>query len=256
MEDTKISSCNPKRRVALAFPGHIRDFHLCYESLYKNLIRPFLDSGYEVDTFGVFWDVLGHRNAGWEGIPDFDFFKEKMEPKALVIKPFNRKKFIQNFTTNQWLRRQHLSCYTTSSDAASMWYTIYKCFQKIENFQYENGFTYDVICRVRADLLYDTKLDIKEIDDIIERDVIYIPKWRGKYYEICHGIVDYFGMGNYKVMKHYMSTFLNIPKYLSSYDYIHTAEGYLLAQLQGYAIERTNIQFSVQRLGYIENVMQ
>jgi hypothetical protein len=144
---------------------------------------------------------------------------------------------------------------TTSADAASMWYSVYTCFKAVEDYQTSNGFVYDVICRVRPDLLYDTPLDITEIEDIMKRDVIYMPKWRGKYYEVCHEIVDYFGMGNYNVMKHYMSTFFNIPKYLSSDEYIHTSEGYLLAQLDGYNIERTNIQFSVQRPGYIENVM-
>lgn len=249
------SSIPMTKRVALAFSGHIRDFHLCYDSLQKNLIQPFMDAGFEVDIYGVFWNVLGHRSTGWAGTPNFEFFKEKLHPKSLVIEEFNRQAFIQRFTTNQWTKRPQLSCLTTSGDAASMWYLIYKCLREIENYQSKNGFVYDIICRVRPDLLYDTALDINELDDIMSRDVVYIPKWRGKYHEICHEIVDYFGMGNYTVMKRYMSTFLEVPRYLSSDEYIHTAEGYLLAQLQGYVIERTNIQFSAQRAGYIENVM-
>jgi hypothetical protein len=247
---------SPKsKRVALCFSGHLRDFHLCYNSLHDNFIKPLMDTGFQVDIFGFFWNVLGHRNTGWEGIPNFDFFKEKMAPKSLIIEAFNRMGFIQRFTTNQWMSRPTLSCLTTSGDATSMWYAIFRCFREIENYQSNQGFIYDVICRVRPDLIYDTPLDIKEIEDIMNRDVIYMPKWRGKYYEICHEMVDYFGMGNYKVMKQYLSTFLNIPKYLGSNEYIHTAEGFLLAQLEGYTIERTNIQFSVQRAGYIENVM-
>lgn len=244
-----------KKRAALCFSGHIRDFHLCYNSLQNNFIQPLIDAGFEVDTFGFFWNVLGHRSTGWEGVPNFEYFKEKLEPKVLSVETFNRTEFIQRFTTNQWMKRPHLSCITTSGDAASMWYSIYECLKEVEKYQIKNGFTYDVICRVRPDLLYDTPVDIKEIEDIMSRDVIYMPKWRGKYYDVCHEIVDYFGMGNYIVMKQYMSTFLNIPKYLSSDNYIHTAEGYLLAQLETYTIQRTNIQFSVQRSGYIENVM-
>lgn len=243
------------RHIALCFGGHIRDFHLCHESLQKNFIQPMIDDGFEVDIFGFFWNVLGHRQRGWEGIPNFELFHEKLQPKSLIIEPFNRTNFIQRFTTNQWITRQHLSCYTTSGDAASMWYTIFKCFKEVEAYQTKNNFVYDVICRVRPDILYDTPLDVKELYDIMSRDVVYMPKWRGKYYEICHEIVDYFGMGNYNVMKQYMSTFLNIVEYNRSDDYIHTAEGYLLAQLKGCHIERTNIQFSVQRSGYIENVM-
>lgn len=244
-----------KKKVALCFSGHIRDFHLCYDSLQKNFIQPFIDAGFEVNSFGFFWNVLGHRSNGWEGVPNFEFFKENLQPKVLIVEQFNRMMFIQRFTTNQWMTRPHLSCMTTSGDAASMWYSVYKCFEEVENYQSEKGFVYDVICRVRSDLLYDTPIDIKEVQDILSRDVVYMPKWRGKYYEVCHEIVDYFGMGNYNVMKQYLSTFLNIPKYLNSNSYIHTAEGYLLAQLEGHNIERTNIQFSVQRAGYIENVM-
>lgn len=254
-EKSKYEDSRQVRRIALGYSGHIRDFHLCYDSLRQNFIQPLLDSGYEVDIFGVFWNVVGHRSKGWEGVPDFEFFREKMEPKELITEPFSRTAFIQRFKSDQWIQRQQLSCATTSGDAASMWYSIYRCFREIEKYQSKNGFVYDVICRMRPDLLYDTPLDIKEIEDIISRDVIYMPKWRGKYYEVCHEIVDYFGMGNYKMMKQYMSTFSNVPAYLKSDDYIHTAEGYLLAQLKGYNIERTSIQFSVQRAGYIENVM-
>jgi len=247
---------NPIKRVALCFAGHIRDFHLCHSSLQKNFIQPLLDAEFQVDIFAVFWNVLGHRSTGWQGNPNFEYFQEKMKPKTFIVEPFNRGRFVETFMSQQWMTRPTLSCPTTSGDAASMWYIIYKCFKEIEAYQVANGIIYDVICRVRPDLLYDTPLDIKEIEDITQRDVIYMPKWRGKYYEVCHEIVDYFGMGNYKVMKQYLSTFLNVLKYIQSNDYIHTAEGFLLAQLEGYTIERTNIQFSAQRLGYIENVMQ
>jgi len=244
-----------KKRVALCFSGHIRDFHLCYDSLNKNFIEPLTNNGYTVDSFGFFWNVLGHRSSGWDGCPNFELFKENTNPKSVIIEPFDRMKYIRGYISNQWITRQHLSCFTTSGDAASMWYTIYKCFQEVEQYQKDNGFVYDVICRLRPDLIYDTKVDLTEIEDIMKRDVVYMPKWRGKYYEICHEIVDYFGMGNYNVMKHYMTTFNNIPKYLSDDKYIHTAEGYLLAQLEGVNIERTNVQFSVQRQGHVENVM-
>lgn len=241
------------KRVALCFSGHIRDFN--YDSLYNNFIQTFIEAGFEVHTFAFFWNVQGHRSIGWQGQPDFESFKEKLQPKAFIVEPFNRMGFLQRCTTEQWKTRPHLSCIATSGDAASMWYTIYRCFQEVESYQKTNGFTYDVVCRLRPDILYDTKLNIKEIQDIMSRDVIYMPRWRGKYYEICHEIVDYFGMGNYTMMKQYMSTFLNVPKYLSSNDYIHTAEGYLLAQLENCTIERSNMNFSVQRVGYVENVM-
>lgn len=250
-----ISQATP-RRVALCFSGHLRDFDLCYDSLNNNFIKILLDAGFEVDIFGFFWNVLGHRNTGWTGIPNFEYFKEKMPTKVFIVEPFNRTEFIRRYTTDQWMKRPTLSCFTTSGDATSMWYAIYRCFREIEKYQSQNKFVYDVICRIRPDVIYNTPLDLKEIEDITHRDVIYIPKWRGKYYDICREMVDYFGMGNYKVMKQYLSTFTNIPAYLNSNKYIHTAEGFLLAQLEGYTIERTNIQFSVQRSGYIEDVMR
>ena len=209
-----------------------------------------------MDVFGVFWDVLGYRNNGWAGTPDFTFFREKMNPEILLVEPFNREAFIQRFSSDQWKQRPQLSCSTTSGDAASMWYGIYRCFREIQNYQTKHEFTYDIICRVRTDMIYDTALETKEIDDMLSRDVIYMPKWRGKYYETCRGIADYVGMGNYNVMKHYMSTFMNIPKYLRSNDYIHTGEGFLLAQLEGYTVERTSVNFSMQRDGYVEDFMR
>lgn len=182
---------------------------------------------------------------------------EKLKPKDIKVEPFQRGEFIEAFATDQWRTRPHLSCITTSGDAASMWYGVHECFKLVEKYQLENGFQYDVVCRVRSDLLYDTKLDINELTEIMSKEVIYIPKWHGKYYEVCRGITDYFAMGNYNVMKVYMTTFTNIDKYKNSKEYIHTGEGFLLAQISGTPIERTSINFSVQRAnGHIENVMK
>jgi len=243
------------KRAALCFSGHLRDFSLCYDSLHMNFIQPLINAGFHVDTFAVFWDVLGHRNSGWIGNVNFEYFKDKMKPKSLIVKEFNRNKFIKDFSSDQWKLRTHLSGSSTSSDATSMWYTIYTCLEQLQKYQLDHNFTYDIVCRTRPDLIYSSPLNIVELTDILNQDVIYIPSWRGKYYEICREMVDYFGIGNYKVMSHYMSTFLNIPLYLSSNLYIHTAEGYLLAQLKDYTIKRTIMQFCIQRDNYIENVM-
>lgn len=243
------------KRIALCFSGHLRYFNQCSDLLFSNFIQPLQDKGFHVDVFAHLWNVTGDRYQNWTGSPDMSSFNDKLQPKSVDIENFSRDFFIFNYSSNQWLTRRHLSCFSTSGDASSMWYSIHKSFTLAEQYQTQHNFVYDVICRIRPDLVFESPIDITEINDILYNDVLYIPIWSGRYYDVCHEIVDYFAMGNYNIMKNYCSTFEKISTYLMSDDYIHTAEGFLLAQVKEVPIKRTNMRFSLQRKSHRENTM-
>lgn len=235
-------------RIAICFFGHIRDFSKCIDSLKNNLIEPLNE--HHIDIYGCFWDTKGIRveNFTGENNSEIEVFKS-LNPKELKIIPFDRNNFISKYTTNQWTTRPHLSCFTTSGDAASMWYMANECFKLIIE-------PYDLIIRTRSDLIYDTPITSLEVKAASESNLIYIPKWRGKYYEVSKTITDYFAFGDYESMKCYLTLWEDIDSYLRNPKVIHTAEGLLLERIKHLNVHRTNMRFSAQRKGFIENVME
>lgn len=268
------SESKTNKRIALCFSGHIREF--MYDSLLTNIITPLKSIGFNIDTFASFWDVLGHIDIKFSDPTQcFKFFNEKMSPKVFHIcnsdddkeYKYSRQYFWDNYNTEQWMMRPKLSCETTCSDASMMWYIINDTFEQLEIYQKQHNIKYDVVIRLRTDLIYDTPIDLGDINDIIMDNgdgVVIMPKWRGKYWDTCHGIVDYFAFGDYTGMKKYMTTFTNIKDYICDMNIIHTAEGFLLKQLESIDIDRTDMMFSVIRVikhnenekeAYVENLM-
>jgi len=69
------------------------------------------------------------------------------------------------------------------------------------------------------------------------------------------GMCCIFQIGNYKVMKRYMSVFNNIESLMSCNLYPHTGEGFLCQQINGTDVKRIEGGFSVQRPDHIEKIV-
>ena len=242
------------KRIALCFSGHIRNF--CFDNIHENFIETLLDNDCVFDCFASFWDRIGYRQQNWTGKINPCFALEILQPKGFLIERFDREHFINKYNTNKWQEYSQLSNNTTCGDSVSMWYKIQTCLDMVEKYQQRYGFEYDAIVRIRPDVIFDNKFEKEVLDDVFNNDVIYIPKWHGKWQEISGTITDYFGIGNYKVMKQYMSVFNNIDNLIASNMYPHTGEGFLWGQIQGLDIKRLSGGFSVQRADHIEKVVE
>lgn len=242
------------KRIALCFSGHIREFQ--YDNIKEKFIDILLEYGCEVDYYFSIWNTEGHRQKSFSGTLDISKILEETNPKGILIEEFDREYFLRRYQTDKWKEYNHLSNYTTCPDSVSMWYKIQKCLDMVENYQTRYNFTYDVIVRIRPDVLFSQTFEKEVLDKIFTEDVLYIPKWHGKWREVSLTITDYFGIGNYKVMKQYMSVFNNINNLLNRKDIPHTGEGLLAGQIEDIKTMRLKNGFSVKRVGYIEMVVE
>ena len=159
--------------------------------------------------------------------------------------------------SDKWLNYSHLSNHTTFPDSVSMWYKVQQGLNMIEDYQRRNGFMYDCIVRARPDVLYDDNFSSELpniIEDIISNDVVYIPKWHGKWREISMTISDFFAIGNYNVMRNYMSVYNNLGELVTK-DIPHTGEGLLYGQIQDNVIKRFSSGFSIHRGTHIDRIV-
>lgn len=243
-------------RIAICISGHLRDFDKCWENLQENFISILQKFGCDIDYYTSFWDVKGNRETGWVGPNNYNTFLEKIQPVSFLVERFDRSFFTELYNTEKWKEYKHLSGPETCGDAVSMWYKIESCYKMIMDYENRYGFTYDVIVRLRSDLLFDTPYDITELTDILNNDVVYMPRWHGKWPEVSRTITDYFGIGNRKVMARYLTVFNNIDELIKRNNCPHTGEGFLAEQIKDLNIKRmTGTGFSVQRVNRIEQIV-
>ena len=235
--------------------GHIRLFCLCYENIYENFIRKLIESGYEVDFFVSLWNVEGMQGK-WDGEANFDNLIKILNPKALLIEEFDRDSFIDKFKSEKWKEYSNLSGPTTCGDSVSMWYKVQMCWNMVINYEKRYGFEYNIIARIRPDVIFDSVFDISILEDIEKNDVVYIPEWHKKWIEVSLTFTDYFGIGNHRVMSKYMCVYNNIEYLIKCNKYPHTGEGFLCGQLQNVIIKRLlNMGFSIKRENRIDKMI-
>lgn len=243
------------KRIAVCMSGHIRLFSECYDNIYQNFIKLLIDSGYQPDFFVSFWNV-GGLQGHWEGEANFDSLIRTLNPKALLIEEFDRQSFINRFNSQKWKEYSHLSGPTTCGDSISMWYKVQTSWDMVMNYEKRYGFEYDAITRIRPDVIFDNPFDTSIFEDIESNDVVYIPRWHGKWPEVSMTFTDYFGIGNRVAMSHYMSVYNNVQYLLNCDKFPHTGEGLLCGQLQNVTTKRLfNIGFSIQRHDRVDKMI-
>jgi hypothetical protein len=241
-------------RVALCFGGHIRDYAKCHQNIQDGFITVLEHNGYQVDSFASIWHTKGHRSQNWNGEISVGELVNLMQPKSLLVEQFDRQHFLTKYNTEKYKEYSHLSTDETCGDSVSMWYKVWSSFQLMEAYAAEHGVVYDIVVRIRFDMLFDSLFQIEELSNLTH-NTVYIPRWHGKYHEVCHEIMDQFMFGDYTAMKRAMSIFPNI-RLLMTQDIPHTGEGFLYGQLKDMDIRRTSISFSVMRAKGPEKVVE
>lgn len=248
--------------AAICISGHARNPRI--ETTINQFCSVMQSIGIEIHFFLSLWDCTGHRASGWGGNLNLSNILNTISPKAILIEPFDRQHFISTFATEKYKELPHLSTNETSGDAVSMHYRIHRGLQLIKEYEALHNFTYDIIARVRTDIIIENAINAESIQHALtDKNVVYIPEWYGKWIECSGTITDYFAFGGRNAMECYMSAFPQIQEILTCNKFPHTGEGILWGALtiphenqQKPSIKRLkNIGFSVQRENHVEKVI-
>lgn len=233
-------------KIAILLPGHLRSYNRARDNIFEKLIIPLQDVGHTCDIFSSIWSNSGHREVGWGG--GIDSTNIKNDSVMFEVENDKRKEFISTFNNDKWRSYSHLSGPETCGDAVSMWYKIWKCFNLADK-------TYDIVFRIRTDIIFEDIFNVGLLDNI-KSNTVYMSPWHGKYEVVTHKIMDHFSFGNYESMKIYCSVFPNIESILQRDDCAFTAEGFLYSQLQhnNITIIRVPIKYGVMRTHGVEKV--
>lgn len=242
-------------RAAICYSGHLRDMEDCFPNHTNNLFSVLQNQGYDLDFFVSTWNCKGHRSHGWGGNTDINFVLSNVNPVAFLSETFSRDYFIQNYQSEQWKNYSHLSNHTTCGDSVSMWYIAQKCIDLVKSHEKRSGVKYDIIVRIRPDILFNDPMSPLTISEIVSRKSVHIPKWAGKWPEVSFTTTDYFAIGDNDSMTTAMSVFSNIDALIGDLSIPHTGEGFFYGQLKGLNVERLPNSFSVKRPDHVEFIV-
>lgn len=217
--------------VALCMSGHLRTYDLCKQNIKTNIFDILKHKGFNVNIFLSSWDTFSNNdtqltNFNIEGFNNYDF------------EPTKEEYFIKNFSTNDYLKYTGLCCNTTSSNAISCFYKMYKSFCMTKTFENINHIKYDIIIRMRPDIIYNNLIDIGVIKKCLLNDRIYMPFAHGKYTIVTKYMMDHYFLGNINTMEKVMLTYENINNIIKT-ECPHTFEGFLWKQVN---INNINIE--------------
>jgi hypothetical protein len=228
-----------KMKIAVLIPGHIRSYNEAKNSLFENIIDPIKKAGYIIDIFSSIWENSGYRETGWAGCIE----STTLENDSLIFESehHDRDFFIKKYSNEKWKHYPHMSNNTTCGDSVSMWYKVWKCYSLIDE-------KYDVIIKLRPDLVFYNKFDVSWLESI-EKNTVYMAKWHGKYEIVTCQIMDQFGFGDSESMKKYCSVFPDIDKIITRNDSPFTGEGFLSSQLRhnNLNISRIHFKYGIMR---------
>lgn len=220
--------------IAICMSGNTRTFDQCENNIKTHIIDPLIRSGCNVNTFFSTWT-------------DEDLIKNKSKLENLcdkiVCQNYNQNYFL-NYHTKQYLKFPGLCGDGTSANASSMFYNIKNSFGLSENYSNEHNIKYDIIIRLRPDIIYQNSININSIMKALLNDYLYMPQFHGKYSNVTLGMMDHFYYGNASVMTPIMKTFDNITNYLKDDSVVHTAEGFLHKSITSNNIFIYNFNFT------------
>lgn len=229
-------------KVALCMSGHLRSYESCKENINANITSVLKHHGFEVDTFLSTWNNSSYKNNDNEIIKN-NFTKVKSEE-------YDKRVFVEKFSTNQYLQFPGLCGSETASNASSMIYKIGDVFNVMEEYSEQQNKTYDIVFRIRPDITYNGIISVSMLKMcLLNNNVcIYMPLFHGKYESVTKSMMDHYFCGDYNSMKIIMKTYYSISELILT-DCPHTGEGFLWkhAQNNNLNIERFQCSYGVVR---------
>ena len=212
-------------RVAFCFSGHLRSYEHCKTNIAEKMIQPLKDMGLIVHSFLSSWDTTGYSNVDPMTLIKDEFIEYEFEKE-------NNRWFHDTYNSNKWTTYSHLSGTTTCPNAVSMHYKMAKAYKMAKVYSEKQGFTYDIIVRIRPDATYVFNMNPNIIkESLVNSNTIYMPCHNGKYEVVTKFMSDHFFLGNISSMEKAMTAYDSIDVLLKE-DCPHTCEGFLWKQLQ------------------------
>ena len=246
-------------KVALCMSGHMRSYQNCRQNIIDNIINPLKQMGFSTYLFLSSWEDIGYGAdsliTGKVDLQNYDL----NDFTQYEFEPANKDFFDKNFSTDKYLNYSQYSGAGTCPNAVQMLYKMERVYTMADNYSIKNNINYDLVIRIRPDIIYNNRLCINDIKQSLYRNNdLFMPYHHGKYEIVTKYIMDHYFMGDNRVMKEIMLAYNNIQNLMKE-DCPHTCEGFIWKQIemQNLKIELFNLKYSVIRKNNIvENVIR
>lgn len=190
-------------KVAVCISGHMRTYHNTYQSLYDKILNK-----YNCDVFIATYPTLGSAYSHIKGVDgilvkssvDLEHIKHIFNPKKIKI--IENDDFLHSYYNYQYYRFN-----------IGMFRAIYECNQLKIDSEQENNKKYDLVLRIRPDIIIDQiSLELPSPKSII------VPN-RGKAHD--NGITDQIAFASSDVMDIYSLLYKRADKLKTEYNLQH-----------------------------------
>jgi len=209
--------------IGICMSGHMRTYTNCKDNIEKMILNPLKD--FNVKLFLSTWGEFGS--------PEFELIETEQETDF----------FFEKFSTDNWTNYIPLSSNTTCPNAVSQLYKMNKVYDLT------NDFKFDIIVRIRPDIIYNTKIDLSCIKNCLYDNCLYMSEFHNKYPTVTKGIMDQFFFGNKKTMDPIMKSYTFIDNLLKT-D-CHSTEGLLYQQIKNNKIGIKRFLCSYGKITYL-----
>ncbi len=172
-----------KKRIAIQLFGHMRTFEHTYQSFIRNVVRPQIENGYDIDIFIHTWDYTNVSNQPCGGRSDAATIKRTADvmnkiramynPKDILVEPQIQKsdELIQHLAAKAL---DNADYYLPYNQLYNQYYTMYRVNELRREYSKKHNIKYDIILQTRPDILFYAPLNIDFITNRSEK----LNKWQ------------------------------------------------------------------------------
>lgn len=235
-------------RAALTYSGQPRDIESTWSNHKKYLIKPLIDQGFKVDIFCHFWFdkneigqdyVEGSYLIGRIQETTEMFLKKELKPLKLVLEKPTSFDFI-DLVPDQ--RFPHPIDRTLSMFKS--WNSVSK---ELEEYEKDNNFQYDIVFRMRTDLVFHNTFPESKYFDLNNLYVL------NRYAHLDYGIDDTFAFSSSENIKTYYDLINNLDEITNLGAAINpeTLLGYYISNFLKLNVEKLDLNVKIFRVSYL-----
>lgn len=205
-------------RIAVCISGHLRTFERAYPTFMNNIIGQYRDN---VDVFVHTWHTLGAQGSKNNSDSSIAHIKtsSKMPQIRTVIDP--KMIEVEGYDVyNSLLAQMNVQAKLSEADKdglhhrnflhyGSLLYSSNRVRQILEKYEKDSNITYDMVIRLRADLEFPQRIELKNYLD----GKLHVPN-TGQCYDAA--VNDQFAIGSSKDIKIYLGLFEDIIRYMNN----------------------------------------
>jgi hypothetical protein len=201
-------------RIAVCFSGQMRTALYANKSIFRFLNNHL----HNIDFFLHTWDVKSEKKLFGDEQPEVKYTAESYEclNKFLeVVKTYKPKKYEVEILD------EYKKSLTKEQEFLPLWYSWYKTLLLVKEYEYEHNFNYDVVIKLRFDVIYNTSITLDNLfDDYLNKiqkgtffaDTIWYDKNESEPYlihdvffmsnsEIVHKLINFYEFHILKIKK-------------------------------------------------------